>query len=103
MPIPLPNLDDRTYTDLVAEAQALIPRIYPEWTNHNPSDPGMVMVEMLAWLTEMALFQVNEVTNNHTEAYLELLNGPEWELAEGGDLDTAVHQTILNLRQRDRA
>ena len=103
MPIPLPNLDDRTYANLVAEAQALIPRIYPEWTNHNPSDPGVVMVEMLAWLTEMALFQVNEVTNSHTAAYLELLNGPEWELADDGELETAVHQTILNLRQRYRA
>jgi hypothetical protein len=102
MPIPLPNLDDRTYTDLVAEARALIPHVQPEWTNHNPSDPGMALIELLAWLAEMALYQVNIVTDRHTEAFLELLNGPEWTLGEQ-DLDTAVHQTILALRDQYRA
>ena len=103
MPIPLPNLDDRTYTELVAEAQAMIPTVYPEWTNHNPSDPGVVLTELLAWLTEMTLFQVNEITDGHTEAFLELLNGPEWSLDAVGDLDTAVYQTIGRLRERHRA
>lgn len=102
MPIPLPNLDDRTYTDLVAEAQALIPHVQPEWTNHNPSDPGITLVQLLAWLAEMALFQVNIVTDRHTEAFLELLNGPDWALGEQ-DLDTAVHQTIMALRDQYRA
>ncbi len=27
MPIPLPNLDDRTFADLMAEARALIPTL----------------------------------------------------------------------------
>ena len=101
MPIPLPNLDDRTYADLVAEATAMIPTVHPEWTNHNPSDPGMVLVELLAWLTEMSLYQVNEITGSHTEAFLELLNGPGWQLR--GDVNTAVRHTILKLRQRYRA
>ena len=38
--IPAPKLDDRTYADIVAEAMRLIPRYCPDWTNHNPSDPG---------------------------------------------------------------
>ena len=102
MPIPLPNLDDRNYADLMAEARALIPHVMPEWTNHNPSDPGMVLVEMLAWLTEMALYQVNIVTDRHTEAFLELLNGSNWVLGEQ-DLESAVHQSILALRDQYRA
>ncbi len=102
MPIPLPNLDDRTYNDLVAEARELIPHLQPEWTNHNPSDPGMALIELLAWLTEMALYQVNVVTDQHTEAFLELLNGPEWTLGSQ-DLSTAVHTTILALRDQYRA
>ncbi|MCP5013267.1 MAG: hypothetical protein GY942_25080 [Aestuariibacter sp.] len=101
MPIPLPNLDDRTYADLVAEAQTIIPTVFPEWTNHNPSDPGIVLLEMLAWLTEMTLFQANEISSNHTTAFLELLNGPDWRLV--GDMDTAVRNTILTLRTRYRA
>lgn len=102
MPIPLPNLDDRTYADLVAEARALIPHMQPEWTNHNPSDPGMALIELLAWLTEMALYQVNVITDQHKEAFLELLNGPGWALGDQ-DLDTAVHETILALRDQYRA
>jgi hypothetical protein len=103
MPIPLPNLDDRTYTDLVAEARAMIPTVYPEWTNHNPSDPGIVLIELLAWLTEMVLYRVNEITDKHIEAFLELLNGPAWDLASVGDMDLALQQTILALRERYRA
>ncbi|MCP4358390.1 MAG: baseplate protein J, partial [Chloroflexi bacterium] len=103
MPIPLPNLDDRSYSDLVAEARAMIPMLYPMWRDHNPSDPGIALMEMLAWLTEMTLFQVNEITENHTAAFLAMLNGPDWSSASGGDVDSAVRQTILALRERYRA
>jgi hypothetical protein len=103
MPIPLPNLDDRTYAELTAEAQALIPSLQPAWTNHNPSDPGIVLVELLAWLTEMLLFQVNEIPAASTEKFLELLNGPAWVRAETTSLDAAIRQTVLDLRERYRA
>lgn len=103
MPIPLPNLDDRTYSDLVAEAQGMIPVEYPAWTNHNASDPGIMIIELLAWLTEMALYQVNEITDTHIEAFLELLNGPDWSLNAAGEMDTAVTETIQALRERYRA
>jgi hypothetical protein len=50
MPLDLPNLDDRTYEDLVAEALRLIPNYAPEWTNYNPSDPGITLIEISAIL-----------------------------------------------------
>jgi hypothetical protein len=103
MPIPLPNLDDRTFAELTAEARALIPALHPEWTDHNPSDPGIVLVELFAWLTEMLLFQVNEVTPAHTEKFLALLNRPGWTRPEGTSLDATVRQTVLGLRERFRA
>jgi hypothetical protein len=103
MPIPLPNLDDRTYADLTAEAQALIPSLDPSWTNYNPSDPGIVLAELLAWLTEMLLFQVNEIPDASTESFLRLLNGPAWDRPESGTLDAAIRQTVLGLRERYRA
>ena len=53
MPIRLPNLDDRRYAELVEEALELIPVHAPQWTNHNPSDPGIMLVELFAYLTEM--------------------------------------------------
>jgi hypothetical protein len=103
MPIPLPNLDDRSYADLTAEARALIPSLDPAWTNHNPSDPGITLVELLAWLTEMLLFQVNQVTPASTENFLKLLNGPRWARPDGVSLDAAIRQTIVGLRERYRA
>ena len=103
MPIPLPNLDDRTYEELTGEAQALLPSINPTWTNHNPSDPGMVLIEMMAWLTELLLFRVNEVTDANTHSFLRLLNGPGWALPARGNIDDAVRETIVHLRERYRA
>jgi hypothetical protein len=103
MPIPLPNLDDRTYAELTAEARALIPGLHPGWTNHNPTDPGIVLIELLAWLTEMLLFQVNEIPAASTEKFLKLLNGPAWARTETTSLDAAIRQTVLDLRERYRA
>jgi hypothetical protein len=103
MPVPLPNLDDRTYPELTAEARALIPGLLPDWTNHNPSDPGVVLVELLAWLTEMLLFQVNEIPPASTEAFLKLLNGTSWTRPEATSLDDAILLTMRQVRERYRA
>ena len=102
---PLPNLDDRTYAELTAEAQALIPSLYPGWSNHNPSDPGIVLMEMLAWLTEMLLFQVNEIPAANTEKFLKLLNGPDpaWTRTAEMSLEEATRRTVRGLRERYRA
>ena len=103
MPIPLPNLDDRSYADLTAEAQALIPSLDPAWTNHNPSDPGITLVELLAWLTEMLMYQVDRVPPANTENFLKLLNGPDWSRPQDMSLDDAIRLTMLGLRERYRA
>ena len=55
MPLPTPALDDRTFQDIVDEAKRLIPRYCPEWTNHNVSDPGVALIELFAWMSEMVL------------------------------------------------
>ena len=101
MPLPLPNLDDRTYADLVAEMRSLIPSEFPEWTDHNPSDTGIVLIELLAWLTEMVLYRVNQVPNKNYETFLKLLNGAD--SIPPTELETAIRETILSLRDRYRA
>jgi hypothetical protein len=77
MPIDLPNLDDRTFADLVDEAQALIPVYEPQWTNHNASDPGITLVELFAYLTEMLMYRLNRVTDANECAFLKLIDGIE--------------------------
>jgi uncharacterized phage protein gp47/JayE len=70
MTLPTPNLDDRTYDQIVEEAIRLIPRYCPEWTNHNASDPGITLIELFAWMTEMMLYRLNRVPEKN---YLTLL------------------------------
>ena len=71
--IPSPNLDDRTFDDIVHEAIRLIPQYCPEWTNHNPQDPGMALIELFAWMTEMTLYRLNRVPDKNYLAFLELM------------------------------
>lgn len=71
MALPSPNLDDRNFDQIVEEAIRLIPQYCPEWTNYNPSDPGITLVELFAWLTEMMLYRINRIPDR---VYLVLLD-----------------------------
>ena len=106
MPLPLPNLDDRTYNDLLEEARALIPSLFPAWTDHNPTDPGIILIELFAWLAEMTIYHLNRVPDASYIAFLRLLRGPDWRLEGELDkarLDAAIRETVLTLRERYRA
>ena len=48
-----PILDDRQFQDLVDEAKKRIPQFCPEWTDHNVSDPGVTLIELFAWMTDL--------------------------------------------------
>lgn len=72
MTLPLPNLDDRRWQDLVEEGQALIPLFEPEWTDHNVHDPGIMLMELLAWISEMDIYWVNRIPDSHRYKFLAL-------------------------------
>lgn len=71
MPLPPPHLDDRSFQDIVDETKRMIPRFTPEWTNHNVSDPGVALIELFAWMSEMVLYRVNQVPDR---LYVHFLN-----------------------------
>jgi hypothetical protein len=100
MPLPIPNLDDSKYADLVEEARMLIQTYDSSWTDHNPSDPGITLIELFAWLVEMLFYRANRVTDQHLIKFLKLLNDPEWE--SGGDLADDIRTNVVALRQRFR-
>lgn len=79
MPLTLPNLDDLRWEDLMDEGRSLIPALAPEWTNYNPSDPGITLVELLAYFSERLMYQLNRIGDNHVLEFLKLINGPEWK------------------------
>ena len=109
MSLPLPNLDDRTYADLVEEAISQISVECPEWTDHNPTDTGIILIELLAWLTEMTLYQVNQITDENKASFVRLLKVkksglPNVFAKETRDsLQSEIKQTLSDLRRPYRA
>lgn len=73
MGLPIPNLDEKTFDEIVQEARALIARFAPEWTDHNVHDPGITFIELFAWLAEMQIYQLNRVTDKNYEKFLKLV------------------------------
>ena len=73
MPIPLPNLDDHQWSDLVAEGRALIPLYAPDWTDHNIHDPGITFIELFSWLAELDIYRLNRIPDRHKRKFLSLL------------------------------
>ena len=73
MPLPVPNLDDRSFNQLVEEARRQIARSAPEWTDLSPSDPGMVLLELFAYLTEAMIYRLNRLPQKAYLAFLRLL------------------------------
>jgi predicted phage baseplate assembly protein len=76
MPIPLYNLDDRSFDDLVNEMLARIPGHTPEWTNPRLGDPGRTLIELFAWLADTVLYRANLIPERQRLAFLRLLNIP---------------------------
>ncbi|WP_437277276.1 hypothetical protein WME90_39490 [Sorangium sp. So ce375] len=103
MPIALPELDNKTYEELVEEARAAIPTIDPAWTDHNPSDPGIALVELFAWLTEMLVYRTGRIPEASTRTFLRILDVEGAGSRQALPLDEAVHGAIVDLRERYRA
>lgn len=69
-----PNLDDlRFQKDLVDEARRRIIRYCPEWTDYNLSDPGITLVELFAFMTEMLVYRLNRVPEKNYLKFLEMV------------------------------
>jgi predicted phage baseplate assembly protein len=68
-----PRLDDRAFADLVEEARRRIPLYTPEWTDYNLSDPGITLIELFAWMTDIVLYRLNRVPDKHYVKFIELL------------------------------
>ena len=65
-----PILDDRTWQDIVKETTLLIDEYTPEWTDHNPGDLGITLIELFAWMVEGMIYRLNRVPDKN---YIEFL------------------------------
>jgi predicted phage baseplate assembly protein len=73
MRLPDVTLDDRTFQDLVNEARIRINQTCPEWTEHNVSDPGITLIELFAWMTDMIVYRLNRIPDKLHVALMELM------------------------------
>ena len=73
MALPVPNLDDRRFQDLVDDAKRLVQQKCPEWTDHNVSDPGVTLIETFAWMTDQLIYRLNRVPDRNYVKFLELI------------------------------
>jgi hypothetical protein len=70
MKLKSPNLDDRNFKQLVDEAKLIIASKCPQWTDLSPGDPGIVLLELFAHLTETMIYRLNRLPE---KAYVEFL------------------------------
>lgn len=73
MPPTTPIVDPRNFQDLVDEAKRRIPQYCPEWTDHNVADPGVTLIELFAWMTDILLYRLNSVPERDFLKFLELI------------------------------
>ncbi|MDM0116694.1 putative baseplate assembly protein [Variovorax sp. J22R133] len=74
-----PNLFDRRFGDFMEMGRARLPGLAPDWTDYNAHDPGITLMELLAWVAEAQLYSLGRDRRDEREAYAALMG-----LAERG-------------------
>jgi len=69
MALDTPNLDDRDFARLLADCKNRILERCPDW-DLSPANPGMVLVEVFAYLTDTMIYRLNRLPD---KMYVELL------------------------------
>src|SRR5215207_9748364 len=68
-----PNLFERRFQDLMEIGRARLPSLAPDWTDHNAHDPGITLMELLAWVAEAQLYSLSHLRRDERIAYASLL------------------------------
>lgn len=67
-----PNLFDLRFADLMEMGRARLPGLAPDWTDYNAHDPGITLMELLAWVTEAQLYALGRMRRDERAAYAAL-------------------------------
>lgn len=112
MSFELPDLDGRTYDQLVTEMVRLIPQFTTQWTDYNDSDPGIMLLQLLAWIDESVLYQLNQIPVETQQNFLRWVTGLAYSDNETeyskyaktiNDFDFLDMQSYLNNLQSNHA
>jgi hypothetical protein len=85
-----------SFDELVREGGSLISVYAPQWTNHNPSDPGITLLELLAYFSEILAYRSLRITPDAKLHFLRLLEGRAASLSDPlvGQPSSLVEQAI---------
>ena len=67
-----PPIDERSFDDLMAEAEARLRASCPDWTDFGPGDPGRTLVEVFAHLTEILIWRANRLPDRARIEFLRM-------------------------------
>lgn len=68
-----PNLFDRRFRDFMDMGRARLSALAPGWTDHNAHDPGITLMELLAWSAEAQLYSLGRMRRDERLAYAAML------------------------------
>ena len=71
--IPIEEQELPDFQRLTDEAKEKISMLYPLWSNFNPADSGMAVLELFVYLTELQQFYAGQIGSAHILAFLHLL------------------------------
>lgn len=76
-----PVLFDRRFEALLDIARGRLPALAPDWTDYNLHDPGITLIELLAWVAEAQLYSLSRMRRDERLAYAALFglapHGPQ--------------------------
>lgn len=82
-----PNYFDRRFDDLLEIGRSRLPSLAPGWTDHNLHDPGITLLELLAWVTEAQMYSLSRMRRDERSAYAALFGlTPRGPVAASGDI-----------------
>jgi hypothetical protein len=67
------SLDDTNFEHLVELARSMLPEYAPRWTDHNVHDPGIMLIELLAWVADQQIYALGRDRRDERYGYAALL------------------------------
>jgi hypothetical protein len=67
------SLDDTDFATLVERAQSLIPALAPTWTDFNLHDPGITLLELMAFTADAQIYGLGRLRQDERRGYAELM------------------------------
>jgi len=61
------------FADLVNLGRSTIPSLGPKWTDHNVHDPGIMLMELVAWIAEAQMYSLARMRRDERQAFAHLL------------------------------